>query len=128
MSAVRKKSEAPRSKEGGRMPSDDRERSFDNALGRHLRADTSAGAPRRTCCDAETLAAYHERLLAPQQMASLKTHVTDCERCQQILAHLEATDEISPVAANMMRQATADAKSGVRVLHARRPALWRWVA
>ena len=110
------------------MPSDDRERSFENALARHLRGDTSAGAPRSTCCDAETLAAYHERSLAPEQMASLKTHVTDCERCQQILAHLEATDEISAVAANTTQHATADAKSGVRVLHARRPTLWRWVA
>jgi hypothetical protein len=110
------------------MPSDDRERSFENALAGHLRADTSAGAPRSTCCDAETLAAYHEHSLAPEQMASLKTHVTDCERCQQILAHLEATDEISAVAANTTQQATADAKSGVRVLHARRPTLWRWVA
>jgi hypothetical protein len=110
------------------MPSDDRERSFENALARHLHADTSAGDPRSTCCDAETLAAYHEHSLGPEQMASLKTHVADCERCQQILAHLEDTHEITAVAASTTQQATADAKSGVRVLHPRRPTLWRWVA
>jgi hypothetical protein len=110
------------------MPSDDRERSFENVLAGHLRAGSSAGDPRSACSDAETLAAYHERSLAPEQMASLKTHVTDCERCQQVLAHLEATDEIPVAAPDMARQATAAANSSVRVLHGRRPTLWRWVA
>src|SRR5712692_7641809 len=110
------------------MPSDDRERSFENALASHLRAGNAATGPSGACSDAETLAAYHERSLAPEQMASLKTHVTDCERCRQILAHLEATDEIPVAAPNMTRQATAAANSSVRVLHSRRPTLWRWVA
>src|SRR5712692_9899998 len=110
------------------MPSDDRERSFENALASHLRAGNAATGPSGACSDAETLAAYHERSLAPEQMASLKTHVTDCERCRQILAHLEATDEIPVAAPNMTRQPTAAANSSVRVLHGRRPTLWRWVA
>ena len=110
------------------MPSDDRERSFENALASHLRARSAATGPSGACSDAETLAAYHERSLAPQQMASVKTHVTDCERCQQILAHLDATDEIAVTAANTARQATAASSSSVRVLHGRRPTLWRWVA
>ncbi len=110
------------------MPSDDRERSFENALASHLRAGNSAGDLHSPCSDAETLAAYHERSLAPEQMASLKTHVADCERCRQILAHLEATDEIPIAAPSMARPATAAANSNVRVLHGRRPALWRWVA
>jgi Photosynthesis system II assembly factor YCF48 len=109
------------------MPSDDRDRNFENALASHLRPGSSSPAS-NTCADPETLAAYHERSLAPDQMASLKTHVTDCERCQQILAHLEATDEIPVAAPNTERQAAAAAKSGVHVLHARRPTLWRWVA
>jgi hypothetical protein len=109
------------------MPSNDRERSFENALARHLRAGGAAGDPRSTCSDAETLAAYHERSLAPEQMASLKTHVTHCERCQQILAHLEATDEISVPATDLARQATAAAKSSVP-FPARQPSFWRWVA
>jgi hypothetical protein len=108
------------------MPSDDRERSFENALARHLRGESPASAPGSICVDAETLAAYHERSLTPAQTASLKAHVADCERCQQILAQLRATDEI-PVAI-ATPQATHDAKSPVRVLPARRRALWRWVA
>src|SRR6266851_4287309 len=110
------------------MPSDNRERSFENALASHLRASSPKGGLHRACSDAETLAAYHERSLAPEQMASLKTHVTDCERCQQILAHLQASDQIPVSAANTAPQATAAANSSVRVLHSRRPALWRWVA
>src|SRR6266436_3485753 len=110
------------------MPSDNRERSFENALASHLRASSPKGGLHRACSDAETLAAYHERSLAREQMASLKTHVTDCERCQQILAHLQASDQIPVSAANTAPQATAAANSSVLVLHARRRALWRWVA
>lgn len=110
------------------MPSDDRERSFENALASHLRAASSASEPHSACSDPETLAAYHERSLAPEQMASLKAHVADCERCQQILAHLQATDEIPVAAPEVARQARAATNSSVRVLHARKPALWRWVA
>src|SRR6266478_3186670 len=110
------------------MPSDDRERNFEQALASHLLPGSSASGLSGACSDAETLAAYHERSLAPDQMVSLKTHVTDCERCQQILAHLDATDEIAVTAANTARQATAASSSSVRVLHGRRPTLWRWVA
>ena len=110
------------------MPSDDRERSFENALASHLHAGSSAGDSHGACADAETLAAYHERSLAPEQMALLKTHVTDCERCQQVLALLQATNEIPIAAENMAPQATAAANSSVRVFPARRPTLWRWVA
>jgi hypothetical protein len=110
------------------MPSDDRDRSFENALAGHLRAGSPAGDPHTACSDAETLAAFHERSLAPEQMASLKAHVADCERCQQILAHLQATDEIPVAAQDVARQASAGANSNVRVLHGRRPTLWRWVA
>ncbi len=110
------------------MPSDDRERSFENALASHLRAGSSADDLHNACSDAETLSAYHERSLAPQQMASLKTHVADCKRCQQILAHLEATDEIPDAAPDIARPTSAGADSNVRVLHGRKPTLWRWVA
>ena len=105
------------------MPLDDRERSFENALARHLRPSGSAGA----CSDAETLASYHEQSLEPDVMASLKAHISECARCQQILAQLQATDEI-PLASDIARPETAAAKPGVRVMPARRPTLWRWVA
>src|SRR5712671_1769955 len=105
------------------MPLDDRERSFENALARHLRPSRTPGA----CSDAETLAAYHEQSLAPEVMASLKAHITECGRCRQILAQLQATDEI-PLALDIAQPQAAAAKTSVRVIPARKPTLWRWVA
>jgi len=87
------------------MAPDERDRSFDKALARHLRSSAPAGegarppeapaSPSAACPDSETLAAYHERSLLPQQLNSLKEHIVGCGRCQEILAQLEATDEIS---------------------------------
>jgi hypothetical protein len=88
------------------MPRD--ERNFENALARNLRANGSALVPANApepvpaahtvnaggCPDAEILAAYHERLLAPEEMIFRKEHIASCRRCQEILAQLEATDEI----------------------------------
>src|ERR1700676_1263540 len=109
------------------MPSDDRERRFENALASHVRANSSAGVNRNPCADAEMLAAYHQGALPPGQIASLKTHVTDCSRCQEILALLEVTDEI-PVPAELPPAAIAPVTPAVRILPSRKPTLWRWVA
>ena len=109
------------------MPSDNRERSFEDALAAHLRAGAK-GFPHADCSDAETLAAYHEGSLAEDQVASLKTHITGCERCQEILAALEATDQIAAPAVNVTLQPAAAAKPAVHVLPARKRALWQWVA
>jgi photosystem II stability/assembly factor-like uncharacterized protein len=78
------------------MAPDDRERNFEKALARNLRSNISGEAPSpgAGCPDAEILAAYHERLLAPEEMIFRKQHISDCPRCQEILAQLEATDEI----------------------------------
>src|SRR5882757_7692798 len=105
------------------MPLDDRERSFENALARHLRPSGTPGA----CFDAETLAAYHEQSLEPGVMASVKAHLSECGRCQQILAQLQATDEI-PLASDIAQPQAAAAKTAGRVIPARRTRLWRWVA
>jgi Putative zinc-finger len=110
------------------MPSDDRERTFENALASHLRAGSSAGVPGNLCADSEMLAAYHEGSLPPEQIASMKTHITTCARCQEILALLEATDQIPVGAVDAPRAAESVAKSGIHVLAARKPTLWRWVA
>ena len=74
------------------MPRDDRDQNFEKALARGLRSPDAA--PGNDCLDAETLAAYHQRLLDPEEMAQRKTHIASCERCQEILAQLEATDNI----------------------------------
>jgi len=109
------------------MPSDNRERSFENALAAHLRAGAKETSLTE-CSDAETLAAYHEGSLAADQVVSLKTHITGCERCQQILTALEATGEIPAPAMNVTSQPTTAAKSAVHVLPARKAALWQWIA
>jgi hypothetical protein len=86
------------------MAPDERDRMFDKALARHLRSAADAGeasgissasaSQSAACPDPETLAAYHERSLLPEQLNSLKEHIVGCANCQTVLAHLEMTDEI----------------------------------
>ena len=86
------------------MAPEDRDRSFDKAIARHLRsaatssdsAKQAAGnpSPRDACPDTETLAAYHERSLLPEELNSWKEHIVGCAHCQELLAHLELTDDI----------------------------------
>jgi hypothetical protein len=86
------------------MAFEERDRSFDQALRRHLRSAAPRNeAPNRptgsaressACLDAETLAAYHERSLLPGELNSSKEHIVGCKKCQMILAHLEETDAI----------------------------------
>ena len=86
------------------MAPEERDRMFDRALARHLRsaapANEAAGvrsdsaSQSRVCPDPETLAAYHERSLLPEQLNSLKEHIVGCANCQTVLAHLEITDGI----------------------------------
>jgi hypothetical protein len=88
------------------MASDERDRTFEKALTRHLRSaapsPASANLPAgqsASCLDPETLAAYHERSLLPEQMNSAKEHIVACAHCQAILTHLEVTDSIALPAA-----------------------------
>jgi len=76
------------------MPSEDRDRMFEKALARHLRSDAAA-AEESACLDAEVLAAYHERLLSSEEMSAAKDHLVSCARCQEILAQLEATQDVN---------------------------------
>jgi hypothetical protein len=73
------------------MPAEDRDRQFENALARQLRADAVGDS---ACLDPELLAAYHERMLSPEEMIVAKRHVVSCGRCQEILAQLEATEHV----------------------------------
>ena len=82
------------------MASDDRDRTFEKALARQLRSSASsspdanafAGAPAdpsaEFCPDAETLAAYHDGCLSPEERNLWKQHVVSCDHCQLVLAHL----------------------------------------
>src|SRR5256885_10992884 len=89
------------------MASDERDRRLDQALARHLRPAAPPGAAARwparesgACPDSETLAAYHERSLLPEEMNFWKGHVVGCADCQTVLAHLEASHEIPWLAAD----------------------------
>jgi len=93
------------------MAPDERDRSFDKALARHLRSAAPDGEAARlseaassrsaACADPETLAAYHERSLLPVEMNSWKEHLVGCANCQAIVAQLELTDGISLQAAEL---------------------------
>src|SRR5260370_34998119 len=108
------------------MAPDDRYRKFDKALARHVRSAARAGEAARlpappasqggACPDSETLAAYHERSLLPEELNSWKEHSGGWANCQNILAQLEATDEISFEAAE---RAEVVAKGSESVIAAR---------
>ena len=68
---------------------------FDKVLGGFLVNDLRIRAGALHCPESDTLAAYHERSLLPEEMNSWKEHIVGCGRCQAILAELEATDSIS---------------------------------
>jgi hypothetical protein len=86
------------------MAPDDRDRTFEKALARHLRSAASSGTdgnvPDGTpversidplvglCPDAEILAAYHDGSLSSEERNLWKQHVLGCDSCQIVLAHL----------------------------------------
>src|SRR5438132_3612634 len=86
------------------MAPDERDRSFDKALARHLGAerssqDSASPSSRESagigeCPGPETLAAYHEHSLLPEEMNSWKEHIVGCANCQTVLSHLEVTEAI----------------------------------
>lgn len=72
------------------MASDDRDRTFEKALARHLRPSASSSPDARAefCPDPEILAAYHDGSLASEERSLWKQHVLSCDNCQLVLAHL----------------------------------------
>jgi hypothetical protein len=105
-----------------RMTLDDRERSFEKALARRVRAHAAAAA----CPDAETLAAYHERSLTAEEMNTWKQHTAACANCQEILAQLEATDAIpAGVGVGQIAAASIPLRRNPRQSRA---LPWRWLA
>jgi len=82
------------------MANDERDRKFEKALANQLRSGAAGDSFARNmaCPDAEILAAYHEQSLSHEELNNWKNHIAGCGRCQEVLAHLEITDEL-PVAA-----------------------------
>jgi hypothetical protein len=85
------------------MAPDDRDRTFEKALARHLRSSATsgldandfAGASADLCPDAETLAAYHDGSLSPDERNLWKQHVLGCDNCQLVLAHLATSLDVA---------------------------------
>lgn len=107
------------------MALEDRDRTFEKALARHLRssslpgagATSSAQSPASSCPDAETLAAYHDGTLPSDECALWKQHVLSCDDCQLILSHLAtpldvpvALESREPVLAAAATRTTAQAQ------------------
>lgn len=126
------------------MAHDDRDRTFEKALARHLRlsaapsVDSNAAdaSLREVCPDPETLAAYHDGSLSPDERNLWKQHVVGCESCQLVLAHLETPLDIPVnVAASESvpaSQAAAASSSSVTPSRVARPSplhrlRWLWL-
>jgi hypothetical protein len=82
------------------MALDDRDRSLEKALARHLRYIAPAGGDADSpvsmpCPDSEILAAYHDGSLGADELALWKQHVVSCETCQLILEHLAAPLDVA---------------------------------
>ena len=82
------------------MAPDDRDRTFEKALARHLRSASSrldgdsVGGASSLCPDPEMLAAYHDGSLSSDELNLWKQHVVSCQDCQLVLAHLETPLDI----------------------------------
>jgi hypothetical protein len=108
------------------MAHDDRDRSFEQALARNLRAAAAeSAAPSKMCADAETLAAYHASSLSPEHMTSLKQHIAACPRCEEILTQLEATEEIPLEVPGAERVGAGVSEGGV--FRPARMRYWQWL-
>jgi hypothetical protein len=121
---------------------------FDKVLGGFLVNDLRIRAGGLHCPESDTLAAYHERSLLPEEMNSWKEHIVGCARCQAILSELEATDSISLQASEKeeiliaaaasagagaepippRREATASLPERARVTPISRGVRWQWLA
>lgn len=135
------------------MALDDRDRTFEKALARHLRSSfpgadgaLPAQSSQSACPDAETLAAYHDGTLSAEERNLWKEHVLACDDCQLVLSHLVEPLDVSlaresgePVAATpalttaslQLQQAAssapATAPAPVVILRPRRT-YFRWLA
>ena len=81
------------------------DKKFDAVLGGFLVNDLRIRDADLHCPESDTLAAYHERSLLPEEMNSWKEHIVGCARCQAILAELETTESI-PLQVSAIESAT----------------------
>src|ERR1700730_2156913 len=73
----------------------DRDRSIERLMQQRLLGGVGSAAP-GACLDAETLAALADRGLTKDDLAAAEAHVSDCSRCQELVAMLERTRPAVP--------------------------------
>ena len=79
----------------------DRDRILEQALKHELRGDDETSPLARHSLgdgghlDAETLAAWQDEALNAAQMADIELHVSNCARCQELLAAFARGTEIN---------------------------------
>src|ERR1700722_7277057 len=119
-----------------KMRDESREMRREEALARRLGEALDRVAPRgtQTCPDAELIAAYHERSLAPEEIAECETHFAACSRCRKILAVLAASDD-TPLAetevarlGELVAGARAPRGAAPQIIKPARPSRWDWRA
>lgn len=93
-----------------------RDKAMDKLVGARLRAGLNAGGAE--CPEAEVLAAFVERSLAPRERASFESHLASCARCQESVAELVRLIEAETPAA-----VRSTARAPLRVA---RPFWLRW--
>jgi hypothetical protein len=92
-----------------------RDKAIEKLVAQKLRA--GAAAPPGACPDAEILAAYFERTLAPRERVTWEGHFSTCARCQEqlaALARMSSGEEESPAAAPTTARAPARKIFGLR--------------
>ncbi|MGC1687999.1 MAG: zf-HC2 domain-containing protein [Candidatus Acidiferrales bacterium] len=89
------------------MKAGDNKTGFDSTLCRGLSAN--AGATAQGCPDADLLAAYYERSLAPAEIERFDAHLSACAHCREKIAALVRSEPPNE-----------------KTLDARAPWLWNW--
>jgi hypothetical protein len=84
------------------------------------------GARTADCPDAETLAAFYERALAPAETAHWRAHFAGCSRCQQALATMAASDPNPLADEEVARLGELVAAASARPVVTARPRTLKW--
>jgi photosystem II stability/assembly factor-like uncharacterized protein len=112
------------------------DRRREEALARRLGEALDRITPRGTqpCPDAELIAAYHERSLAPGEIAECDAHFAACSRCRKILAVLAASDD-TPLAetevarlGELVATTRAPGEAAPQIIKPTRSSRWDWRA
>jgi hypothetical protein len=98
----------------------------DKAFERILAEALSSDARKADCPDAETLAAFFERALAPAETVDWRAHFAGCTRCQQALGAMAASDPNPLAEKEVARLGELVAAASAPLVVAPRPRTLKW--